>query len=159
HKVRVAAFYGGAGFGAQLKALRRGVDIVVACPGRLTDLIERGEVRLDAVQVVVLDEADRMADMGFLPVVRKLLDLTPKSRQALQSSATLDGAVDALVRDYQRDPVRHVLPEVEADLTSMTHLFWEVKREERVDWCAEIVKRSGRTIVFCRTKHGADVTA
>ncbi len=158
-KLRVAAFYGGAGFGAQLKALRRGVDIVVACPGRLTDLIERGEVRLDAVQVVVLDEADRMADMGFLPVVRKLLDLTPKSRQTLLFSATLDGAVDALVRDYQREPVRHLLPEEETDLTLMTHLFWDVKRDDRVEWCAEVIKRSGRTIVFCRTKHGADALA
>ncbi len=155
-KLRVAAFYGGAGFGAQLKALRRGVDVVVACPGRLTDLIERGEVRLDAVEIVALDEADRMADMGFLPAVRKLLDLTPASRQTLLFSATLDGAVDTLVRGYQRNPVSHLLPDVEADLSLTTHLFWNVERDDRVRWSAEAVKRSGRTIVFCRTKHGAD---
>ena len=108
-KLRVAAVYGGAGFGLQLKALRRGVDVLVACPGRLTDLMERGEVRLDAVEIVVVDEADRMADMGFLPVVQRLLDATPKTRQTLLFSATLDGAVDTLVRRYQRNPVRHVV--------------------------------------------------
>src|SRR6476619_7381198 len=109
-KLRVAAVYGGAGFGAQFKALRRGVDVLVACPGRLTDLIERREVRLDEVEMVVVYEADRMADMGFLPAVSALLDLTPPTRQTLLFSATLDGAVDQLVRQYQRDPVRHALP-------------------------------------------------
>ena len=82
-KLRVAAVYGGAGFGAQFKALRRGVDVLVACPGRLTDLIERGEVELDEVELVVVDEADRMADMGFLPAVQQLLDRTPTTRQTL----------------------------------------------------------------------------
>ncbi len=156
-KLRVAAVYGGAGFGAQFKALRRGVDVLVACPGRLTDLIERREVRLDEVEMVVVDEADRMADMGFLPAVSALLDLTPATRQTLLFSATLDGAVDQLVRRYQRDPSRHMLPE--ADQLAATHHFWAVDRAKRVDLTAEIVAAAGPTIVFCRTKHGADALA
>jgi superfamily II DNA/RNA helicase len=156
-KLRVAAVYGGAGFGAQLKALRRGVDVLVACPGRLADLIERREVDLDEVEIVVVDEADRMADMGFLPAVSALLDRTPPTRQTLLFSATLDGAVDQLVRRYQRDPSRHLLPE--ADQLAATHHFWAVERAKRVDLTAEIVASAGPTIVFCRTKHGADALA
>ena len=156
-KLRVAAVYGGAGFGAQFKALRRGVDVLVACPGRLTDLIERREVDLDEVEMVVVDEADRMADMGFLPAVSALLDRTPPTRQTLLFSATLDGAVDQLVRRYQRDPSRHQLPE--ADQLAATHHFWSVERAKRVDLTAEIVSAAGPTIVFCRTKHGADALA
>jgi superfamily II DNA/RNA helicase len=155
--LRVAAVYGGAGFGLQFKQLRRGVDVLVACPGRLTDLIERREVDLDEVQVVVVDEADRMADMGFLPVVQKLLDRTPPSRQTLLFSATLDGAVDSLVRRYQRDPSRHLLPE--EDALAATHVFWKAEREDRIQLTADIVKLAGPTIVFCRTKHGADQVA
>jgi superfamily II DNA/RNA helicase/cold shock CspA family protein len=156
-KLRVAAVYGGAGFGAQLKALRRGVDVLVACPGRLTDLIERNEVDLDEVDLVVVDEADRMADMGFLPAVQALLDRTSPTRQTLLFSATLDGAVDQLVRRYQREPSRHLLPEPEG--TAATHRFWQVDRADRVDVTAEIVGVAGPTIVFCRTKHGADALA
>jgi superfamily II DNA/RNA helicase/cold shock CspA family protein len=156
-KLRVAAVYGGAGFGLQFKALRRGVDVLVACPGRLVDLIERREVYLDEVEMVVVDEADRMADMGFLPVVQQLLDQTPESRQTLLFSATLDGAVDSLVRRYQKDPSRHLLPE--ADQTAATHLFWKAERDERVALAASIVSQAGPTIVFCRTKHGADALA
>jgi len=153
-KLRVAAVYGGAGYGLQLKQMRRGVDVLVACPGRLTDLIERGEVDLDQVELVVVDEADRMADMGFLPAVQRLLDRTPESRQTLLFSATLDGAVDTLVRRYQRDPSRHLLPEDEH--VNITHLFWEAERDERAQLTADVVKLAGPTIVFCRTKHGAD---
>ncbi len=156
-KLRVTAVYGGAGFGAQFKALRRGVDVLVACPGRLTDLIERREVDLDEVEMVVVDEADRMADMGFLPAVQALLDRTPDTRQTLLFSATLDGAVDRLVQRYQRDPSRHLLPE--ADRTAATHRFWEVEKSDRVALTARIVEAAGPTIVFCRTKHGADALA
>ncbi len=156
-KLRVAAVYGGAGFGAQFKALRRGVDILVACPGRLTDLIERREVDLDEVEMVVVDEADRMADMGFLPAVQALLDRTPPNRQTLLFSATLDGAVDRLVQRYQTNPSRHLLPE--ADQSAATHRFWSVDRADRVGVTAEIVAAAGPTIVFCRTKHGADALA
>jgi superfamily II DNA/RNA helicase len=155
-KLRVAAVYGGAGFGAQLKALRRGVDVLVACPGRLTDLLERRELDLDEVEMVVVDEADRMADMGFLPEVRALLDRTPNTRQTLLFSATLDGAVDELVRRYQREPSRHLLPEAEL---AATHHFWSADRASRVALTAEVVDEAGPTIVFCRTKHGADALA
>ena len=156
-KLRVAAVYGGAGFGAQFKALRRGVDVLVACPGRLTDLLERGEVDLGEIEMVVVDEADRMADMGFLPAVQALLDRTPDDRQTLLFSATLDGAVDRLVQRYQRDPSRHLLPE--AEQTAAMHRFWEVDRNDRIGLTARIVTSAGPTIVFCRTKHGADAVA
>ena len=155
-KLRVAAVYGGAGFGAQLKAMRRGTDILVACPGRLKDLIERREVDLSAVEIVVVDEADRMADMGFLPEVRKLLDQTPSARQTLLFSATLDGAVDALVRNYQQDPVTHAVPEDPEQVSRASHYFWRADRDAKVQLTADIVKLAGPTIVFCRTKHGTD---
>jgi superfamily II DNA/RNA helicase len=155
-KLRVASVYGGAGFGAQIGALRKGVDVLVACPGRLTDLLERGDVRLDAIEIVVVDEADRMADMGFLPVVKKILDRTPESRQTLLFSATLDGAVDVLIRRYQRNPVRHVLPDGPREDSLATHLFWSVGREDRVKLCADVIKLAGPTIVFCKTKRGTE---
>ncbi|MFM8304948.1 MAG: DEAD/DEAH box helicase [Actinomycetota bacterium] len=155
-KLRVAAVYGGAGFGAQLKAMRRGTEILVACPGRLTDLIERGEVDLGAVETVVIDEADRMSDMGFLPEVRRLLDQTPATRQTLLFSATLDGAVDTLVRAYQRDPVRHVLADDPDRESRAVHRFWRTDREAKVVLTADIIRLAGPTIVFCRTKHGTD---
>ena len=156
---RVEAFYGGNGFGTQLNALRRGVDIAVACPGRLMDLVNRGDVKLDEVELVVIDEADRMADMGFLPEVRKLLDLTPESRQTLLFSATLDGDIDVLVRHYQRHPARHELAKDPADGARVTHLFWNVSRDDRIKQCAKVISASGPTIVFCRTKRGADRVA
>ena len=154
--LRVDSFYGGVGYGPQLKALSRGVDVAVACPGRLGDLIERGSIRLDAVEIVVIDEADRMADMGFLPDVKRLLDLTPSNRQTLLFSATLDGDIDVLVRRYQHDPARHELEVDEDDTSSAVHLFWKVASGDRVDRTAEIASVSGPTIVFCRTKHGTD---
>ena len=97
-----------------------------------------------------------MADMGFLPAVRALLDKTPDTRQTLLFSATLDGAVDTLVRNYQRDPVRHVLPEDPAAPSLARHLWWRVERDERVQLCADVIKLAGPTIVFCKTKHGSD---
>ncbi len=155
-KVRVAAVYGGVGFGDQRRNLRRGTDILVACPGRLEDLLEQGELKLDAVEMVVLDEADRMADMGFLPAVKRLLDQTPSSRQTLLFSATLDGAVDTVVRKYLKDPVKHSQPEPEQEDSRATHHFWRVERNDRMRVCADVVAVSGPTIVFCRTKRGAD---
>ncbi len=158
-KLRVAAVYGGTGYAHQLKAMRRGVDVLVACPGRLQDLIDRREVDLSAAEIVVLDEADRMADMGFLPAVRAILDLTPASRQTLLFSATLDGAVDTIVRAYQNDPVRHALPVDPEDGARSTHYFWRVKRDDRVAVTADVIANAGSTIVFCRTKHGTDALA
>jgi superfamily II DNA/RNA helicase len=153
--LRVETFYGGVGYGPQLKSLSRGVDIAVACPGRLGDLIERGSIRLDAVEIVVIDEADRMADMGFLPDVRRLLDQTPSTRQTLLFSATLDGDIDVLVKRYQKNPVRHEL-EAEEDASEAVHLFWRVSSGDRVETTASIAAASGPTIVFCRTKHSTD---
>jgi superfamily II DNA/RNA helicase len=154
--LRVDSFYGGVGYGPQLKALSRGVDVAVACPGRLGDLIERGSIRLDAVEIVVIDEADRMADMGFLPDVKRLLDLTPSDRQTLLFSATLDGDIDVLVRRYQHDPARHELEVDEDDINAAVHLFWKVAPADRVDQTAAVATASGPTIVFCRTKHLTD---
>ena len=158
-KRRVFAVYGGAGFGPQLQALRRGTDVLVACPGRLQDLIGRGAVDLDAVQTVVIDEADRMADMGFLPEVRKLLDRTPPNRQTLLFSATLDGAVETLVRSYQTDPVRHEVAEDPTARERMTHHFWRTDRDGRVELLADVLRAAGPTIVFCRTKYGTESLA
>ncbi|MEM1334822.1 MAG: DEAD/DEAH box helicase, partial [Actinomycetota bacterium] len=125
--LRIAAVYGGVGYGKQFDALRRGVDILIACPGRLEDLIQMGELTLDAVDRVVIDEADRMADMGFLPVVRRILDQTSPTRQTLLFSATLDGTVGELTRAYQHDPVRHEVGEDTPDITAADHYFWSVE--------------------------------
>jgi superfamily II DNA/RNA helicase len=154
--LRVDSFYGGVGYGPQLKALSRGVDVAVACPGRLGDLIERGSMRLDAIEIVVIDEADRMADMGFLPDVRRILDLTPENRQTLLFSATLDGDIDVLVRRYQHDPARHELEVDEDDTSAAVHMFWKIQSGDRVEKTAEIAAAAGPTIVFCRTKHSTD---
>jgi superfamily II DNA/RNA helicase len=153
---RTLAVYGGTGYEGQRRAFARGVDVVVACPGRLEDLMASGVVRLDAVRIVVVDEADRMADMGFLPAVRRILDRTPADRQTMLFSATLDGEVDALVHRYQRNPVRHEVQAPEADLNDVDHQFWDVARPDRVKAVAAAVSRHGRTVVFCRTRHGAD---
>jgi superfamily II DNA/RNA helicase len=147
--IRVLTVFGGVGFGGQIQALRRGVDVLVACPGRLADLVQQGEVQLDQVEIAVLDEADRMADMGFLPEVKRLLDRVKPDRQTLLFSATLDGDVDVLVKRYQRQPVKHEVV-VEDDSPQNRHIFWRAERSERLElteWPA---------IVFTRTKHGAD---
>jgi len=152
---RTLAVYGGVGYRPQIDALRRGVDVLVACPGRLADLIGEGHVELGDVEVAVLDEADRMADMGFLPEVKRLLDRVKPDRQTLLFSATLDGDVDVLVQRYQRAPVRHELA-VDEDAPKNRHVFWKLSREERIDVAAELLNKHWPAIVFCRTKHGAD---
>ena len=155
----VHSFYGGVGFGPQVSALRRGVDVAVACPGRLADLVGSGEVRLDAVEIAVIDEADRMADMGFLPEVRRLLDEVRPDRQTLLFSATLDGDVDVLVRRYQDDPVRCEVAPDERHGEQTTHHLVRVRREDRIATTAALVASHGSTVVFCRTKHGTDRVA
>jgi superfamily II DNA/RNA helicase len=154
----IEAFYGGVGFERQLKALARGVDIAVACPGRLADLVQQNRVDLRDVDFVVIDEADRMADMGFLPEVQRLLDACAEDRQTLLFSATLDGDVDVLIRRYQRDPLRHEHVDDEPD-ANVSHLFWSVDRTGRVATTARLVSDTGPTVVFCRTKRGADRVA
>jgi superfamily II DNA/RNA helicase len=128
----------------------------VATPGRLEDLIEQGTVNLGNVAIAVVDEADRMADMGFLPAVRRILDRTPARRQTLLFSATLDGEIAVLSRDYQRDPVRHEAGTIEPRTVDARHHFWLVQAHERVQHTADLVERAGRSIVFTRTRRGAD---
>ncbi|MBT8216597.1 MAG: DEAD/DEAH box helicase [Acidimicrobiia bacterium] len=153
---RVLAIYGGVGYGGQKNALRNGVDVLVATPGRLEDLIEQKSVRLDQTDIVVVDEADRMADMGFLPAVRRILDATAADRQTLLFSATLDGDVAVLSREYLRDPVRHEGGAMASAAIDASHHFWLVQRHDRVQHTADIVSASGNSIVFTRTRHGAD---
>ncbi len=155
-KIRIGIVYGGVGYGPQVKSLRSGVDILVACPGRLEDLIDRGDCNLSDVDYVVLDEADRMADMGFMPAVRRLLDQTRNNRQTVLFSATLDGAIAKLTRDYQNNPVRHEVGEETPDITAADHVFWNVVREERTTITADAIGAVWPAIVFCRTRHGSD---
>jgi len=155
-RAQIATVYGGVGYGPQLKALRRGVDILVACPGRLEDLIERGAVDLSHVDQIVLDEADRMADMGFMPAVRRLLNQTPDDRQTMLFSATLDGDVAKLTKQYQRNPVHHSVGQETPDIAHAEHLFWNVAKDERMQTAADAVNAVWPAIVFCRTRRGSD---
>jgi superfamily II DNA/RNA helicase len=154
--LRVATVYGGTNINRDLTTLRRGVDVLVATPGRLADLVQRRVADLSKVDVVVLDEADRMADMGFLPEVTRLLDLTSDDRQTLLFSATLDGDVDTLVRRYQHDPVRHTVEEEPSSVGDVRHLFWAADRDARRRLTGDVVREARSAIVFTRTKHGAD---
>ncbi len=150
----VATIYGGVGQKPQVAALRARADIVVACPGRLADLIEQGHCHLGDVEISVLDEADHMADLGFLPVVRRLLDMTPADGQRMLFSATLDAAVDVLARRFMKRPASHDVGQVEAPLT-LTHHLLTVAPTDRVAVVAALAGGSGRSIVFTRTKHAA----
>lgn len=154
---RIAPIYGGVSYGPQVGALRKGVDILVATPGRLEDLLAQGNVDLSDVNLVVVDEADRMADMGFLPAVRRILDLTSSDRHTLLFSATLDGDVAVLSRDYQKDPVVVEAGRVDAEsAVEATHHFWKVDHHDRLAHAADVIGATGRSIVFTRTRHGAD---
>jgi superfamily II DNA/RNA helicase len=152
----IFAVYGGVPYGSQRTALNRGVDVLVATPGRLEDLIEQRLVSLGDVDMVVVDEADRMADMGFLPAVKRILDQTAKQKQTFLFSATLDGDVAVLVRDYQRNPVRHETGTVDSGAIDARHHFWNVEHHDRIQHTADVIAHSGRSIVFTRTRHGAD---
>ena len=153
-QVRIVA--GGMPIGKQITALERGVDVLAATPGRLVDLIERRSCVLSDVEVVVLDEADHMADLGFLPVVRRLLDMTPRDGQRLLFSATLDGDVATLVDSYLTDPAVHALSAVTASIDTMSHHVFRAPHESKFGVVAEIAGRPERTLLFVRTKHGAD---
>lgn len=152
--IRVSAVYGGAGYGPQVKAARAS-SIVVATPGRLEDLIKRRDLDLGAVIVAVIDEADRMADMGFMPAVKRIMRAVTTNRQTLLFSATLDGDIDALIREFQNSPKRHAVASAE-NAGEIDHLFWNVSRDNRTKVLAEIATQFERAIVFCRTKHGSD---
>ena len=151
----VATIFGGTGQKAQVQALRNRVDIVVACPGRLADLIEQGHCHLGDVEVSVLDEADQMADLGFLPVVRRLLEATPPEGQRMLFSATLDNAVDVLVRRFLSDPAVHSVDAVTDIPGAMVHHLLTVSPGDRVDVVAALAGGDNRSLVFTRTKHGA----
>jgi superfamily II DNA/RNA helicase len=157
--VRIKLVAGGLPYHKQIQALERGVDVLVATPGRLTDLIDRGACDLSDVEVTVLDEADHMCDMGVMPAVSELLDHTPKCGQRLLFSATLDGDVDSLVRRYLTDPVTHSTDDATASVTTMEHHVWLVKPAHKAPVTAALASREGRTVVFVRTKLGADRVA
>ena len=146
--------FGGVGQGPQVKALARGIDILIACPGRLEDLMRQGHVRLDDVAITVLDEADHMADLGFLPVVRRILDATPRDAQRLLFSATLDNGVDVIVKRYLSNPVTHSVesPRAEPD---MEHHVLTVSAAEKPTVVRELASGMGRSVLFTRTKHSA----
>ncbi len=153
--LRTATVFGGVAPGPQIQALRAGVDVVVACPGRLADHLSTGAVHLDAVEVVVLDEADHMADLGFLPVVRRLLDRTPRGGQRLLFSATLDAGIDVLARRYLTDPVTHSVDTARSPVAAMTHHVLHVRQQDRFPVLVDLAAAPGRTLVFTRTKRGA----
>ncbi|MET0276094.1 MAG: DEAD/DEAH box helicase [Acidimicrobiia bacterium] len=153
---KVRAVYGGVSMDPQIEALRKGVDIVVGTPGRLIDLIERGELSVAAIEVLVLDEADRMADMGFMPQVQKILYRIETPHQTMLFSATLDGAVKRLVARYMNDPVSHEVDEDEPTVDQMEHRFLAVHQMDKVKVVASIAEGADRLLVFCRTKRGAD---
>ena len=152
---RTVTIFGGVGQNPQVDALRKGVDIVVACPGRLEDLIGQGHAHLDRVQITVLDEADHMADLGFLPGVRRLLDRTPDDSQRLLFSATLDNGVDVLVKRYMTDPITHSVDSEQSPVSTMTHHVFHVRQDDRLAVLVDLTAAPGRTIVFTRTKHRA----
>jgi superfamily II DNA/RNA helicase len=154
--LRVKAFYGGVGMDPQVDALRKGVDVVIGTPGRLIDLIERKELSVGGVQVLVLDEADRMADMGFLPQVQKILYGVTAPHQTMLFSATLDRGIDRLVARYLEDPLSHEVESSEETVEEMHHHFLLVHQMDKVKVVASIARGVDRTLVFCRTKRGAD---
>ena len=154
--VRVKAMYGGVSMDPQVDALRKGVEIIVGTPGRLIDLLERGEMELSGIEVMVLDEADRMADMGFMPQVQKILYRTTGPHQTMLFSATLDGAVDRLVQKYMVDPVFHEVESDEPTVEQMRHHFLHVHQMDKVKVAAAIANSVDRTMIFRSTKRGAD---
>jgi superfamily II DNA/RNA helicase len=152
----VQAVYGGTDMDKQIRNLQKRADVVVATPGRLIDLVDRKEIRLDAVEVVVLDEADRMADMGFLPQVEWLLRKVPAGRQAMLFSATLDGEVDHVIRVHMNDPARHEVESDSVTVDDMQHRFLSVHQMDKVKVAAAIANSTERCLIFVRTKRGAD---
>ncbi|HET6964335.1 MAG TPA: DEAD/DEAH box helicase [Acidimicrobiales bacterium] len=155
-RLSLGVCYGGTNMEAQVKAVRAGMDVVIATPGRLIDLRQRGEIDLGQIEIVVLDEADRMADMGFTPQVEWLLRHLVKPHQSMLFSATLDGDVDRLIRHELTDPVYHEVVSATATVTGMAHRFIQVHQMDKVKLTATICRGNRRTIVFTRTKRNAD---
>ncbi|KJY45862.1 DEAD/DEAH box helicase, partial [Streptomyces sp. NRRL S-444] len=155
-KLRLTTVVGGVSIGKQSGALRGGAEVVIATPGRLADLIERGDCRLDQVDITVLDEADQMADMGFMPQVTALLDQVRPGGQRMLFSATLDRNVDRLVRRYLSDPVVHSVDPSAGAVTTMEHHVLHVQGADKHATTTEIAAREGRVIMFLDTKHAVD---
>ncbi|WP_043484627.1 DEAD/DEAH box helicase [Arthrobacter sp. SPG23] len=154
--LNTTVIYGGISQARQEKALRAGVDIVIACPGRLEDLIRQRILTLEAVEVTVLDEADHMADLGFLPVVKKLMDMTPSQGQRLLFSATLDNGVDKIVQRYLSNPLTHSVDDPQAAVTTMEHHVLVVNDQTvKKQLIVELASGAGRRVLFMRTKHHA----
>ncbi|MEC8073487.1 MAG: DEAD/DEAH box helicase [Candidatus Thermoplasmatota archaeon] len=151
----VLAVYGGTSYSKHRKALEKGVDIVVACPGRLIDLMEQGSISLENVEIAVLDEADRMADMGFIDPVCFILDNCDKHRQVILYSATLDREVSKIVKKYQDRPVKIEVGPKEISMDSMKHHFWIIKKR-KIIVTSDVIEKVGRTMIFCRTRRGVD---
>lgn len=151
--------YGGVGQNPQVTALKKGVDVVIACPGRLEDLMGQGHADLSAIEITVLDEADHMADLGFLPGVRRIMDKTPQSGQRLLFSATLDKAIDVLVKRFLSNPVTHEADSAQSPVATMHHHVLHLSREQRVPVLVDLTSAPGRTVVFTRTKYGAKALA
>ncbi|SDY85962.1 Superfamily II DNA and RNA helicase [Amycolatopsis xylanica] len=154
-QLKVTTIFGGVSPNPQITALRDGVDIVVACPGRLLDHMQSGNAKLDNIDITVLDEADHMADLGFLPAVRRLLDQTPPRGQRLLFSATLDAGVDVLVKRFMNDPVTHSVDSAQSPVDAMTHHVLHVEETHRFPVLVDLTAAPGRTLVFTRTKHRA----
>ncbi|WP_433930594.1 DEAD/DEAH box helicase [Curtobacterium flaccumfaciens] len=154
--LNTTTIFGGVGQGRQVDALRGGVDVVVACPGRLADLMQQGHVNLGDIEVTVLDEADHMADMGFLPGVTKIMQATPENGQRLLFSATLDNGVDKLVKKFLHNPVMHSVDEANSPVEAMTHHLFEVAdADAKKHLVSALASGNGRRILFMRTKHHA----
>ncbi len=153
--LRTAVVFGGVGQNPQVTALRQGVDVLIACPGRLEDLIGQGFCDLGAVEITVLDEADHMADLGFLPGVKRLLDRTPERGQRMLFSATLDNGVDVLVRRYLSNPLTHSVDSASAPPPAMTHHVFAVSSDNKASLVRELASGQGRSLLFMRTKHSA----
>jgi superfamily II DNA/RNA helicase len=154
--LRSLAVYGGTNLERQIKAVQRGVDIVIATPGRLIDLIDRGTIDVAGIERVVVDEADRMADMGFLPQVEWILRHIETDHQTMLYSATLDGAVDTVIHRHLGDPVRHEVESAEPTVEEMAHLFLLVHGMDKVKVAASIIAGAHRTLIFTNTKRMAD---
>ena len=153
--MRTTTIFGGVGQNPQVQALAQGVDVVIACPGRLEDLIGQGHCDLGAVEITILDEADHMADLGFLPGVKRLMDRTLKTGQRLLFSATLDNGVDVLVKRYLSDPVTHSVDPAVAPVSTMTHHVFHVQTADKAEVVRQLASGLGRSVLFTRTKHQA----
>lgn len=155
YRQRVTTIYGGVRYQKQINELKAGVDIIVACPGRLEDLIKQGYVSLDTIEITVLDEADYMADLGFLPAVSRILSQTSADGQRMLFSATLDNGVDELVRKFLSNPVTHSVDSENSPVAAMTHHVFEVNADNKRDVIKSLASGSGRRVLFTRTKHHA----